>query len=247
MGVSFEGTRFIIGGEPFTKAKKEAVERVGARAASRFASGLHTNGLVGYGCAKPLYDDEVHVNQHSLAVVAHPQPLVDGVAPVCPLMVTTLHRSCGKFLLNVENGDYATLDRRDCGCGLEKAGFTLHLHHIRSYEKFTSEGMNYFYGDLFDIFEKDLPREFGGGPGDYQLVEEEDHGGQTRLNLVVHPAVGALDEVQLLSRLRVALAQGSRGNRFMTQLWEDTGTFRIVRRVPYASPRGKILPLHISR
>ena len=247
MGVSLEGTKFIIGGEPFTEAKKEVIERVGARAASRFASGLHTNGLVGYGCAKPLHDDEVHVNQYSLAVVAHPQPLVDGGPAIHPLMVTTLHQSSGKFLLNVENGDYATLDRRDCGCALEDVGLTLHMHHIRSYEKFTSEGMNYFYGDLFELFEKVLPAEFGGGPGDYQLVEEEDDKGQTRLSLFVHPAVAALDEDKLLSRLRVALGKGSRGNRFMTELWQDAGTFRVVRKPPYASARGKILPLHISR
>jgi hypothetical protein len=56
-----------------------------------------------------------------------------------------------------------------------------------------------------------------------------------------------LDQGKLLARLRAALAQGSRGNRFMTELWEDAGTFRVVRKAPHASARGKILPLHISR
>jgi hypothetical protein len=247
LGVSLEGTKFIVSGEPFTKAKKEIIERTGARAASRFSSGLKINSGIGYGCANPLYDDEVHAHQHSIALVAHPQARFDGGAPIQPLMVTTLHESSGKFLLNVENGDYATLDRRDCGCALEKVGLTLHLHHIRSYEKFTSEGMNYFYGDLFELFEKVLPAEFGGGPGDYQLVEEEDGQGQTRLSLVVNPTVEDLDQDKLLARLRAALAQGSRGNRFMTELWEDAGTFRVVRKAPHASARGKILPLHISR
>jgi hypothetical protein len=247
MGVSLEGTKFVVTGEPFTKAKREIIERVGARAASRFAGGLHINSGFGYGCANPVYDDEVHAHQHALALVSHPQPLSDGGAPIYPLMATTLHQSCGKFLLNVENGDYATFDRRNCGCALEKVGLTLHLHHIRSYEKFTSEGMNYYYGDLFELFEKTLPAEFGGGPGDYQLVEEEERNGQTRLSLVVDPAVKELDEERLLARLRAALSQGSRGNRFMTELWQNAGTFRIVRKAPYASARGKILPLHISR
>jgi hypothetical protein len=107
--------------------------------------------------------------------------------------------------------------------------------------------MNYFYGDLSELFEKLLPAEFGGGPGDYQLVEEEDGRRQTRLTVRVHPAVGNLDEERLLARLRAALSQGSQGNRFMAQLWQDAGTFRVVRQSPHASVRGKILPLHVMR
>jgi len=85
----------------------------------------------------------------------------------------------------------------------------------------------------------------GGGAGDYQLVEEEDNNDRTRLTLIVHPEVGNLDESQVLARLREAFSDGSRGNRFMTEVWQGAGTFRIRREVPYASPRGKILPLHI--
>jgi hypothetical protein len=179
-------------------------------------------------------------------VIPHPQTLTgDGL--IHPLLFSTVSSRSDFYLLNVENGDYATLENRDCGCALEKLGLKLHLHHIRSFEKFTSEGMNYFYGDLFELFEKALPAEFGGGPGDYQLVEEEDDRGQTRLTLCVHPAVKNCDEVRLVSRLRAALEEGSRGNRFMTQLWQNAGTFRVVRKAPHATSRGKILPLHIAR
>jgi hypothetical protein len=122
----------------------------------------------------------------------------------------------------------------------------LHLHQVRSFEKLTSEGMSYYYGDLFELLENSFPSEFGGGLGDYQLVEEEDGNGQTRLTLVVHPDVGKLDEEKILARLRASLADGSRANRFMTWIWQDAGTFRIKREPPYVSPRGKILPLHVS-
>ena len=71
--------------------------------------------------------------------------------------------------------------------------------------------------------------------------------GQTRLTLVVHPGVGELDECKVLARLRTALSKGPRGNRFMAGVWENAGTFRIKRQPPYASPRGKILLLHIAR
>jgi hypothetical protein len=58
--------------------------------------------------------------------------------------------------------------------------------------------MNYFYGDLFEFIETTLPAEFGGDPGDYQLVEEEDCNAQTRLTLLVHPEVGQFDEKKSL-------------------------------------------------
>jgi hypothetical protein len=244
MGVSLEGTKFNVAGEPFTKAKEDTINKVGAIATSRYSYG---GGVpVGYGCANPLHRDEVHVNEHLLAVVSQPAPLAGCGNEIRPILLTTLHPAAPRLLLNVENGDYVTLEERGCGCAMGKAGLTLHLHHIRSFEKFTSEGMNYFYGDLYQLLEKTFPSDFGGGPGDYQLVEEEDGNGQTRLSLVVHPEVGNLDEGQVLARLRAAFSSGSRGNRFMTEVWEGAGTFRIRREVPYASLRGKILPLHIA-
>lgn len=243
MGISLHGTKFIVGGEPFTESKREVIERVGARATLRY---VYTPSIgVGFGCTRALETDEMHVNQNMLAVISHPEALSDIRAPIYPLLFTTLYASAPQLLLNVENGDYATLEKRDCGCALEKVGFTLHLHHIRSYEKFTSEGMNYFYGDLFDLLEKTLSSEFGGGPGDYQLVEEEDSNGQTRLSLLVHPDVGNVNDERLLTRLQEGLGQGTWGNRFTAKIWQDTGTLRIRREVPHASPRGKILPLHI--
>jgi hypothetical protein len=245
LGVSLEGTKFVVSAEPFTDAKREALARVGASATTRFASGFGIS--VGYGCADPLYADEVHVPQHSIALVPHPEALSNTDPPIRPLMVTTLERTSGNVLLNVQNGDYATFEERRCGCGLDLLGLRLHLHHIRSFEKLTSEGMNYFCGDLFDTLEKIFPAEFGGGPGDYQLVEEEDERGQTRLTLRVHPSVSNLDEDALMRRLKEEFAGGSWGNKFTTGVWQDAGAFRIKREAPHSSPRGKILPLHIVR
>jgi len=245
MGESLEGLKFNVSGEPLTDGKREVMERVGATVTCRFSYGGSVQ--AGYGCANRVHTDEIHVNQHMLALICHPRPLADDDSPIHPLLGTTLYPSASRLLLNVDNGDYATLERRDCGCALGKAGLTLHLHHIRSYEKFTSEGMNYFYRDLYELFESNLPAEFGGGPGDYQLVEEEDSNGQTRLALVVHPEVGKLDEERVLARLRVAFSEGSRGNRFMTGVWENAGTFKVRREVPLRqSARKNPAPSHAS-
>ena len=245
LGVSLESTKFIVTGEPFTDSKREAIEAVGATGIPRYTYGGSVN--IGYGCANPLFTDEVHVNQHLLALCANPRPLGPTSPAINPLLCTTLDPAFPRLLFNVESGDYGLMIRRDCGCALEKAGLSLHLYSIRSFEKFTSEGMNYFYGDLYELFERTFPREFGGGPGDYQLMEEEDETGQTRLTLVVHPEVKDLDEKRIIAVLRAELSKGSRSDRFMTDVWTRAGTFKLRRKIPYASPRGKILPLHISR
>jgi len=203
---------------------------------------------VGWGCAAPANTDEIHVNQHLLALVSHPDPLNDNGPEIHPLLGTTVHPGAPSLYINVENGDYATLEETDCECALGKVGLKLHLHHIRSFEKFTSEGINYFYGDrhgdLFQLLEEEIPSEFGGLPGHYQLVEEEDIDGQTRLTLLVHPEVGSLNEESLLLRLQERLGKGSVDNRLNSKLLKGAGSFRIRREVPLTSPRGKILPLH---
>ena len=244
-GLSLEGTTFSASGEPLTQSKRQLIEKAGARVAPRYGPG-GGNGA-SFGCGNPQFIDEMHVPQSTFTFVENRRPLDYGGPPIYPLMLTTLHASASRLLLNVENGDYATLVKRDCGCALERVGFTQHLHTIRSFEKFTSEGMNYSGSDLFELLENTIPSEFGGGPGDYQLVEEEDDNGQTRLTLVVHPGVGDLNEQKLLSRLQQSLAQGSRNHRFMSRLWQDAGAFRVRREAPYASARGKILPLRISQ
>jgi len=237
MGVSLENTKFNAGGEPVTEAKREVVERVGANFIPRYA--FTPAGLVGQGCADPKYTDDVHVSEYMWAVIQYPILMNEDAVKIQPLLFTSLYPVCSHLLLNVANGDYATMERRECGCALEKVGLTLHLHGIRSYEKLTAEGMNYLGTDMFELFERILPGEFGGGPGDYQLVEEEDSNGMTRLTVRVSPEAGLLDEEKLLSRVQENLEKG-----LHTRFWKDAGTFRVEREFPYAGQRGKIWPLH---
>ena len=45
--------------------------------------------------------------------------------------------------------------------------------------------------DVVRILEEVLPARFGGGPGDYQLMEDEAANGQPRLTLLLHPGSGS--------------------------------------------------------
>jgi len=240
MGIPLDNMTFNSGGEPVTEAKRQLVERVGGRIIPRYS--FTPGGPVGHGCANPLYTDEVHVNQYMLAVIERLEILDGYIPPIRPLLFTSLYPSSSHLLLNVANGDYATAERRNCGCGLERTGLTLHLHDIRSYEKLTSEGMNYLYTDLYELVERVLPTEFGGAVGDYQLVEEEDGSGQTRISVLVHPEIGEVNEELLCQRVLQDFEKG-----LHIRFWKDAGTFRVKREVPHASPRGKILPLQIRR
>jgi hypothetical protein len=243
--VDLAGTKFIVTGEPFTEAKRETIASVGASAVPFYSFTETAN--VGVGCALPLSPDEVHLNQTLITAVLHPEPLSLDDAIIRPLLFTTVYPRTDRMLLNVANGDYGILESRDCGCALEEAGLRLHLYHIRSYDKFTSEGMNYFFGDLHEFLEKTLPTQYGGGPGDYQLVEEEDETGQTRLTLRVHPQAGNFDTSNLLARVRSELGRGSRGRAFQARVWDQAGTLRVSREAPLASARGKILPLQLQK
>jgi hypothetical protein len=129
---------------------------------------------------------------------------------------------------------------------MQRLGLTLHIHHVRSYEKLTSEGLNYSVDDLTEIIESRLPAAFGGGPCDYQLIEEEAANGQSRLTLRVHPEVGPLDEARVLARLMEELGRAGRAQNFVTGVWQNAGTLSIERKAPRASLRGKTLPVHFA-
>ena len=136
------------------------------------------------------------------------------------------------------------LDTRSCGCPLEGIGWTTHLHTIRSFEKLTAGGMMFLDADVIRVLEEVLPARFGGGPTDYQLVEDEAGDGRPRLRLLVRPEVGPVDADALARAFLAAVAAGSGVERVMGLLWQDSGMVRVERRSPLATPTGKILHVH---
>ncbi len=238
-GVRLDAVTFVATGEPLTEAKREIIEAAGATVTCRYA--FAELGMAGYGCGHRRFTDEVHVLQNFATVVPR------STAPYSPLLFTTIDPCADRLLLNVANGDCGIIDRSPCGCALEACGLGLHLHEIRSREKFTAEGMNYFWADVAEFVEKILPEEFGGASSDYQLAEEEDAAAETRLVLRIHPRLGAVDEGAALARVRSELGRGSWGNEFQARIWDSAGTLRVRREAPAASALGKILPIEVRK
>ncbi|MGC4053466.1 MAG: hypothetical protein QM757_29545 [Paludibaculum sp.] len=234
-GLDISGSLFRVGGEALTEAKAAAVAEAGCRIVCHYS--MSELGPVAMACADSAGVDDVHLLLSKVAIIQR----ADGA-----LLFTSIDTSCPKLMLNVETGDTAAPRRRTCNCPFGQVGFDLHLHDIRSYEKLTSEGMHFLGTELIALLEEVLPRTFGGGPSDYQLVEQEVDG-ISRVHLVVRPGVGPVDEARMVTTALEFLATHSRGHQLMASLWQDGSTLQIRRQEPFATKAGKILPLHIHK
>lgn len=242
-GVDLGGVQLTMTGEPITGARLAAVQRAGARAVPQYGAS-EAGGTIGHGCLAPVETDDVHLFHDLRAVVQPDSTEADSGLPASALLLTSLRPTTPLVLLNVSLGDHAVVVRRSCGCPLERLGWTTHLHTIRSHEKLTAGGIRLYDTDVVRVLEEVLPRRFGGGPTDYQLVEEEVEHGHPRLRLLVNPSIGPLD-VDAAARVLVeAMGSGSGAERVVRLLWEDSGLLRVERRRPERSHGGKILHVH---
>jgi hypothetical protein len=247
--LNLEGARFLVTGEPLTAQKRREIEDVGARAVPVY--GISEAGVIAAGCTQPYPDsDHTHVYKDSTGIVQYQRYVPQRDAHVEALLFSTLLDDSPKVLLNVEMGDSGDVSTHACSCDFGALGFDVHLSHIRSFEKLTGEGVSFVNTDLVRIVEEALPSRFGGESTDYQLVEMEEATGITRLQLVVSPRVGDVDE-GALAQAFIEELRGSKDDALWAQsgpeMWEQTGTVSVVRDYPMATKRGKILPFHLYR
>jgi hypothetical protein len=242
-GLDITGSVFRVGGEPLTAARARQILAMGCRVTSAYAMG--EVGKIGYSCPAPSALDDNHVLKDKVAIIQR-EVAASLDQRERPILLTTLLASTPKLLINVETGDSGITERRSCGCLFERAGFHDHIHTIRSYDKLTSEGMNFLGSDLLRLVEDVLPQRFGGAPTDYQLVEGESADGLPRVDIVVRPSIGELDQTDVLQTVTdffnsVPHTAGY-GDR-----WRVGKTLRVVRREPTASSAGKVLALRPAR
>ena len=240
-GLDIAGSLFRLGGEPYTPAKAQVVAEAGIRAVCHYS--MSEIGTIGTACTSPADLDDVHLLTDKVAVIQRPKSVGAGELSVGALVYTTLLPSCPKLMLNMESDDYGVLENRVCSCPIGELGFTKHLSRIRSYEKLTSDGVTFLGTELLRLVEEVLPTRFGGYPTDYQFVEEEEEG-LPKVNILVSPRVGDVNEEDLLSTAFEVLHSYPGGN-IMSDKWRQGQTLRVARREPYATASAKILPLHM--
>jgi hypothetical protein len=242
-GRTLEGVRLTMGSEPITAARLRTVRGAGAEALPRYAT--VEAGPIAFGCAAPEGADDVHVLGELHAVVQPGVELGSGVQAVT-LLVTSLRPTATLVLLNLSLGDAAMLRERRCDCPLDRPGWRRHLLGVRSAEKLTAAGMALLDSDVVTVLEEALPRRFGGGPADYQLIEDEGPDGQPRLRLLVHPRVGPLDPGSVVDAFLAGIGQDSGARRVGALTWRGARLLQVERRPPVTTGAGKILHLHAT-
>jgi hypothetical protein len=243
-GLDISGTKFIVAGEPVTPVRLNEIKSVGAKAILFYA--FAEGGTIGYGCANPIHDDEVHILSDCISFIQHKRKIQKTDLNIDAFLFTSLLPTARKILLNIEIGDYGIVEYRKCNCGFDKLGYNIHLHNIRSFEKLTSEGMNIAGIHLIKIIEEILPSKYGGDSTDYQILEDEDERGITRVNIIVSPIVGDIDEKDLLRTILSELNSGN-NNTFLPEIFSQSDTLCVKRIRPISTEMGKILPLNIRR
>ncbi|MCC6177994.1 MAG: hypothetical protein IT305_22055 [Chloroflexi bacterium] len=244
LGISLPGVTFHCRNEPLTVHRRRQIEAVGARVLTSYATVEIP--YISYGCPAADAADDSHFCHDRYAVVERQRPAHVGGPTVSALLLTSLSRFAPKILVNVEPGDSARIEQRDCGCLLGSLGLRTHLSEIRSFEKFSSEGTSFARTNLVAILEGALPTRFGGMSLDYQLVEEEAPDGAARLVLRIDPSVGPLDDAAVKSMLLDEMARGGFVDAYHARLIRRADAIVVQRLSPLATRAGKVLPFHLA-
>jgi hypothetical protein len=243
-GVDLRGTQITMSGEPTTPARLETIKRSGADALP--AMGCVEVGHIGYGCFTPEAPDDMHLLKDLHAVIqpgeSHDSPDLRAKA----LLFSTLRSSSPLILLNVSLGDQGTIKRRACGCFQGELGMDTHIQNVRSFEKLTSGGMAFLDNEIIPIIEEELPKIFGGGPTDYQLMESEREDGKPQLSLIIHPRLGHLETDKVKETFLQKIASGSGAEKLTSLVWRDTDLVIVERGIPKTTSTGKIQHMHIN-
>jgi hypothetical protein len=225
--------------------KLKAITQSGARCVPHYH--FKEAGRVGMGCARPTSVDDVHFFKDGLALIPHARVVPGSEISVPAFHFTSLLLSTPKLMVNVEVDDYGVIETRSCGCPLEEVGYTEHLREIRSFRKLTGEGVTLVGSEMIRILEEVLPTRFGGSSLDYQMVEEEDGQGLTRLTLLISPKLEIADDAAVIDVVLDALGRNNLAGQLTRGIWTQARTLRVKRQDPIWTSRGKLMPLHLVR
>jgi hypothetical protein len=237
-GLDLTGVTLSGAGEPASIAKVRGMLESGARYVTNYA--MTEAGSVGTACAHGADHTDVHVNRDRIALIQRPVTPRGQAEPVGMFFLTSLTDTCPRILINASSDDFGILEERECGCSLGALGMNQHLRQIRSVAKLTGRGITLVASDIVHIIEEVLPARFGGTAQDYQLVEEEDAAGATRLHLLVSPSVALAEEGDAARVLLEALSRGTPGAGLQSAMLRSAHAVGVRREQPRPGTRGKL-------
>lgn len=241
-GLDVAGTLVSAGGETATAAKLQVLKQAGMHHSTRYW--ISEIGPIAMGCGNMLNEGRAHLMSNIVAVISRRRRQARAETSVNALLFTSVSPLCASVLINAEMGDTATLAPANCGCSLSRAGLNREIRDITSYSKLTGQGMTLLGADVVALLEEHLPRQCGGAPADYQLVERYGSG-QTELELRVSPRAGVKD-LATVKREFISGLRGVYGGSLATRVWEHSDGLKVIEGEPFATPAGKVLPLHLA-
>lgn len=238
LGLDISGTIFLTGGEALSEAKRAVLARAQAEAIATYH--ITEVGCIGAGCRQIGPDNSVHVHEDEVAVIGWPQQIPGTEAVVNALLYTTLLPFAPHVLINAEMGDAGVLETAPCDCSFTQLGFRRKISGIYSYSKLTGQGVTLVGTSIARLLEEALPARFGGGPGDYQLVEQEG-AAQTELVLRVSPRTGVQSTEPVREWFLTEVCHYF-GGSLAARTWRHSSGITVVLEEPLTT-QGKILPL----
>jgi len=236
-GIDLTGAIAIPSSEPVTASKLAAIRASGMTPRPQYA--FVPEGVMAMACGA-CDDEDYHLWRNEMTVITRRRDRGDGT-PVDAFLWTSLDDLSPRVFVNVENDDYgAVVHDVGCDCVLGRLGLTTHVRDIRGMSKVVAAGITLSGDELHHIVEVELPQRLGGGPGDYQFVEEDGPAG-TRVSLRVHPRVGSIDHDAAVAAVRAVLARSDNGV-LAQRVWMPEGRLHTVREAPAITRGGKTLP-----
>lgn len=243
-GLDLTGAVFRVAGEPLTSAKVKGITSTGARVFSTY--GFSEIGRIGMGCSHPVEANDLHLCTSMCAMIPYERLVPSTDIKVPAFNFTSFLPTTPLILLNTESDDYGIMETRSCGCPLDELGLTVHLRRIRSFQKLTGEGVTLLGSAMVHILEEVLPDRFGGSPLDYQLLEEEDKEGFTRIILIINPKVTIRNEEDVIEVILHSLHHSSAMADSARNIWSQAGTLKVRREEPRWTGRGKLMSLYVE-
>ena len=179
----------------------------------------------------------------SVAVVSHRRKAPFSDVDVNSLLFTTLLPESAHLLINVEMDDSGIIEKTSCDCQFSRVGLRHQIREIGSFGKLTGQGMTLVGSDIVQVLEEFLPGRFGGGPGDYQLVEQDGES-QTQLTLRVSSRA-TLASTEAVKEYFMKRLEACYGGRLASRVWSHTNGFNVVQAEPISNRAGKVAVLHL--
>ncbi len=233
-GVDLRGVVTYPSSEPVTPGKLAVMVAAGMTPNPTYA--FMPEGTMAIACDR-CDDEDYHLWAHEVAVVTRRRPRGDGTE-VDAYCWTSLAEEAPRVLVNVENDDYGVIEDCDCPCVLGELGLRTRVRDIRGISKVVAAGVSLEGGTFDHLAEVALPTRIGGGPGDYQFVEEAE-AGHTVVVLNIAPGVGPVDEDEALAVVRDVITRDEYG-ALAESVWGPQ-TLRVMRRAPHVTKAGKTL------